>query len=67
MAGNQGGMPPQAYTPPGEFAGDFSHVLPAGPVPEGRIMGHAGGERSQNFSGFMHSSGAYQQQEGESL
>jgi hypothetical protein len=67
MAGDQGGMPPQAYHPPGEFVGDFSHVLPAGPVPEGRIMGHAGGGRSQNFSGFMHSGGGYQQQEGESL
>jgi|Transcript_35607 hypothetical protein len=64
LTGNQGGMPPQAYHPPGEFVGDFSHVLPTGPVEEGRIMGRAGGGRSQNFTGF---NGGYQQQEGDSL
>ena len=45
----------QAYHPPG----DFSHVLPTGPVPEGRIVGHAGGRAEHDFAGFMQ----YQQQE----
>ena len=55
MDGNPVGPTRQAYHPPG----DFSHVLPTGPVPEGRIVGHAGGRAEHDFAGFMQ----YQQQE----
>ena len=55
MNGNPVGPTRQAYHPPG----DFSHVLPTGPVPEGRIVGHAGGRAEHDFTGFMQ----YQQQE----
>jgi hypothetical protein len=65
-AGSQGGMSPQTYHPPGEFSADFSHVWPAGPVPEGRIIGKSGGGRSQNFMGFTQGVG-YQQEESDSL
>jgi len=39
------------YHPAGEFAED---LLGNPTVPEGRILGQAGGGRSQNFTGFLH-------------
>ena len=49
------------------YGGDFSHVMPSGPVPSGRIQGHGGDRHApQQFSGYSHGSG-YQNTDEEAL
>ena len=58
--------PPQDYRPPGGDFGnnDFTNVLPAGPVAQGRIQGHGGGGQPAFTAGFMQG-GGYQNNEGD--